>query len=119
MIRSAYGTEAPPAGETSRLDLRAYNSVLRLLDELDGFAALGGEAEPEDVLAALEHADVRLAGAGEAGRVAVLDLMRVRTRQFEVVFLLGLEEGVLPRRIRESSQVDGAAGGSSQPDSSR
>ena len=46
MIRSAYGTEAPPAGETSRLDLRAYDAVLRLLDELDGFAALGGEASP-------------------------------------------------------------------------
>ncbi len=65
MIRSAYGTEAPPAGETSRLDLRAYDAVLRLLDELDGFAALGGEATPEDVLAALEHGQVRLAGAGE------------------------------------------------------
>ena len=46
MLRSAYGTEAPPAGETSRLDLRAYDAVLRLLDELDGLAALGGEATP-------------------------------------------------------------------------
>ena len=106
MIRSAYGTEAPPAGETSRLDLRAYDAVLRLLDELEGFAALGGEAAPEDVLAALEHGEVRLAGAGDAGRVAVLDLMRVRTRQFEVVFLLGLEEGVLPRRQRVSPFLD-------------
>ena len=50
MVRSAYGTEAPPAGETSRLDLRAYDAALRLLDELDGLAALGGEAAPEDVL---------------------------------------------------------------------
>src|SRR5205807_9253601 len=29
MLRSAYGTEAPPAGETSRLDLRAYDAALR------------------------------------------------------------------------------------------
>ena len=29
MLRSAYGTEAPPAGETSRLDLRAYGAALR------------------------------------------------------------------------------------------
>ncbi len=35
---SAYGTEAPPAGETSRLDLRAYGHALELLDELDGWA---------------------------------------------------------------------------------
>jgi ATP-dependent helicase/DNAse subunit B len=106
MIRSAYGTEAPPAGETSRLDLRAYDAVLRLLDELEGFAALGGEASSEDVLAALEHGQVRLAGAGDSGRVAVLDLLRARTRQFEVVFLLGLEEGVLPRRQRVSPFLD-------------
>ena len=38
MVRSAYGTEAPPAGETSRLDLRAYDAALRLLDELAAFA---------------------------------------------------------------------------------
>ena len=39
---------------------------------------------------------------GEAGRIAVLDLLRARTRRFEVVFLLGLEEGSLPRRGHES-----------------
>ena len=33
------------------------------------------------------EAQVRLAGAGEAGRVAVLDLLRARTRRFEVVFV--------------------------------
>ncbi len=41
-----------------------------------------------------------LAGPGEAGRVAVLDLLRARTRRFDVVFVLGLEEGSLPRRGR-------------------
>ena len=34
MLRAAYGTEAPPAGEVSRLDLRAYGHVLQLLMEL-------------------------------------------------------------------------------------
>jgi ATP-dependent helicase/nuclease subunit B len=106
MLRSAYGTDAPPAGETSRHDLRSYDAVLRLLDELEGFAALAGELEPEDVVAALEHAEVRLASAGEAGRVVVLDLMRARTRSFEAVFVLGLEEGSLPRRSRVSPFLD-------------
>src|SRR5207247_1862276 len=93
----------PPAGETSRLDLRTYDAVLRLLDELDGFGAYGGELTAEEVFAALERAEVRLAGSGEVGRVAVLDLLRARTRRFEVVFLLGLEEGSLPRRSRVSA----------------
>ena len=45
-------------------------------------------------------------GAGEAGRVAVLDLLRARTRRFEVVFVLGLEEGRLPRRAQSSPFLD-------------
>jgi len=106
MLRSAYGTEAPPAGETSRLDLRAYGHALQLLDELDGFARRGEEVGREEVLAALERCEVRLSSSGEAGRVAVLDLMRARTRRFEIVFLLGLEEGSLPRRSRTSPFLD-------------
>jgi ATP-dependent helicase/DNAse subunit B len=106
MLRAAYGTEAPPAGETSRFDLRAYDAALRLLDELDGFARLGESIVAEDVVAALERAEVPLARSAEAGRVAVLDLMRARTRRYEVVFLLGLEEGTLPRRSRTSPFLD-------------
>jgi ATP-dependent helicase/nuclease subunit B len=106
MLRSAYGVDAPPAGETSRLDLRAYDTVLRLLDELDGLAALGETVAAEELLAALERAEVRLSPANEAGRVAVLDLLRARTRHFDVVFVLGLEEGSLPRRTRTSPFLD-------------
>jgi len=106
MLRSAYGTEAPPSGETSRYDLRAYQAVLRTLDELDGLAALGEEVAREDVLAGLDRTEVRLGSAGDVGRVAVLDLLRARTRAFEVVFVLGLEEGSLPRRTRLSPFLD-------------
>ncbi|MFZ1879787.1 MAG: hypothetical protein WAU41_06440, partial [Gaiellaceae bacterium] len=106
MLRAAYGTEAPPAGESSRLDLRSYNAALRLLDELNGFAGLGEDVGRDDVVSGLERAEVRLASAQEAGRVAVLDLLRARTRRFEVVFLLGLEEGSLPRRTRVSPFLD-------------
>jgi ATP-dependent helicase/nuclease subunit B len=101
MLRSAYGTEAPPAGENSRADLRAYDAVLRLLDEIDPF-----EPRPDELVAALERTDVRLASANEAGRIAVIDLMRARTRRYDVVFLLGLEEGSLPRRSRTSPFLD-------------
>ena len=106
MLRFAYGTEAPPAGETSRGDLRAYDAAQRLLDELEAFEALGDDVREEDVVSALERAEVRLASANEAGRVAVVDLLRARTRRYEVVFLLGLEEGTLPRRSRVSPFLD-------------
>ena len=106
MVRSAYGVEAPPAGETSRLDLRAYGAVVGLLDELESLARLGVEVGADDLIAALERTEVRGESPGEIGRVAVLDLLRARTPRFEVVFVLGLEEASLPRRSRPSPFLD-------------
>jgi len=102
MLRAAYGLEAPPVGELSRQDIRAHDAVMRLVGELRGWSELDGPLSPEEVFAALERSEVRRAAAGEAGRVAVVDLMRARTRRFEIVFVLGLEEGALPRRGHES-----------------
>jgi ATP-dependent helicase/DNAse subunit B len=102
MLRAAYGLESPPVGEVSRQDIRAHESVMRLLGELRGWSELDGPLSPEELVAALERAEVRRASAFEPGRVAVVDLLRARTRRFEIVFLLGLEEGRLPRRGHES-----------------
>ena len=102
MLRSAYGLEAPPVGELSRQDIRAHESVMRLVAELRGWSELDGSLSPEEVVAALERAEVRRSSPGEAGRIAVIDLLRARTRRFEIVFVLGLEEGSLPRRGHES-----------------
>ncbi len=109
MLRAAHGLDAPPLSEASRQDLRAHDAVARVLDELDGWQGLGGELSAADVLDALERTEVRLARAGETGRVAVLDLARARTRRFDAVFLLGLEEGTLPRRELASPFLDDEA----------
>jgi ATP-dependent helicase/DNAse subunit B len=106
MARAAHGLEAPPTQESARLDLRAHEAAAKLIAELEGWRDLGGEATREEVVALLADAPVRLGAAGEAGRVAVLDLLRVRTRRFEVVFVLGLEEGSLPRRSQSSPFLD-------------
>jgi ATP-dependent helicase/DNAse subunit B len=105
MLRSAYGLEAPPAGETSRLDLRSLGAATRLLDELEEWQHTAGPLGPEEVIAALDRAEVS-SSAAEPGRVAVLDLLRARTRRFDVVFVLGLEEGSLPRRESSSPFLD-------------
>jgi ATP-dependent helicase/DNAse subunit B len=107
MLRSAYGLEAPPTGEPARLDLRAHEACIRLLDELVGWELLTDEAlAREDLLPAVERTTVRGASPGEPGRVAVVDLLRARTRRFEAVFLMGLEEGSLPRRGHVSPFLD-------------
>ena len=106
MLRAPYGLEAPPADESSRIDLRAYEGLVRLLAELEGWQDLGGAVSREEVVAALERQVVRLSGSHEPGRVAVLDLLRARTRRFEVVFVLGLEEGSLPGRAQLSPFLD-------------
>jgi ATP-dependent helicase/DNAse subunit B len=111
MLRGAHGVEAPPVGEAIRADLRAYDAVRRVLDELDGWQALGGELTADEVLSALEHVEVVLGPSHERGRVAVLGLERARTRHFENVFLLGLEEGTLPRRSTPSPFLDDDARG--------
>ncbi|HKT45734.1 MAG TPA: hypothetical protein VJQ85_13100, partial [Gaiellaceae bacterium] len=106
MLRSAYGLEGPPTGESSGLDLRAYEGATRLFAELDGWQALAGPLGREDVVAALERLALRPMRGDEPGRVAVVDLMRARTRRFDVAFILGLEEGSLPRRGLASPFLD-------------
>lgn len=106
MAAAGYGLHAPPSGETAADDLRALEAVLRVLDELQEVERADGAAlTREEVVGALERLTVRPASAGE-GRVAVLDLARARTRRFDVVFVLGLEEGSLPRRGRTSPFLD-------------
>ena len=106
MARAAHGLEQPPTSEAARLDLRVCDAVARLLAELDGWQELAGPLSRDDVLAALERATLRAPGAGESGRVSVVDLLRARTGRFEVVFVLGLEEGTLPRRAHVSPFLD-------------
>src|SRR5437868_2546447 len=106
MLRAAHGLESPPVGEESRQDLRAFEALKRLVGELDGWLALGGSLTPDEIVAALERAPVRGAGQGESGRVDVVDLLRARTRRYEIVFVLSLEEGTLPRRGEGSPFLD-------------
>jgi ATP-dependent helicase/DNAse subunit B len=102
MIRNAWELDAPPVGDEARLDARAYRAAERALADLEGLVAAGvGPLSNEDVVAALERARAR-PPAVEKGRVSVLDYERARTRLFDVVYLLGLEEGSMPRRARPS-----------------
>src|SRR4029078_10192382 len=60
----------------------------------------------EEVASSLERHTMRMLRGDEPGRVAVVDLLRARTRRFDVVFVLGLEEGSLPRRGGGSPFLD-------------
>jgi ATP-dependent helicase/DNAse subunit B len=106
MLRDAYGLEHPPADASSRLDLRAYETLRRLLAELEGWRELSGALSRDDVLAAVERAALPRRAGDDAGRVAVVDLLRSRTRRFDAVFVLGLEEGSLPSRGGGSPFLD-------------
>jgi len=109
MLRCAYGLDGPPAAESSRLDLYAHERLTRLLGELERWRRLAGELSREDVCAAIERQTLRPMRGDEPGRVAVVDLLRARTRRFDVVFVLGLEEGSLPRRGASSPFLDDEA----------
>jgi ATP-dependent helicase/DNAse subunit B len=111
MLRAAHGLDSPPLDEDSRQDLRAFEALSKLADELAGWLSLGGSLTPDEVLAALERTTCAAShgGSAEAGRVDVVDLLRARTRRYEIVFLLGLEEGTLPRRSDSSPFLDDEA----------
>jgi ATP-dependent helicase/DNAse subunit B len=104
MMRNAWGLEAPPVGDAARADARACQAALRTLDELE--QTFHSELATDDVLGALEATTFRLPGVGERGRVPVVDYGRARTRTFDTVFVLGLEEGSFPRRERPSPFLD-------------
>jgi len=105
MLRNAWGLEAPPTGAAAEWDARAFRAAEHTLADLEQVDGMGAAVGAEDVLAALERTRTRPARA-DSGRVAVLDYERARTRSFEVVFLLGLDEGSLPRRGRPSPFLD-------------
>ena len=109
MTRSAYGVESPPTGDQARLDLASYGAATDLLAELAELESRGATFGRREVLDALRRLEVRPGPVAAAGRVAVLDLLRARTRRFETVFVLGLEEGSLPRRPRSSPFLEDEA----------
>ena len=106
MLRNAYGLGAPPVTAAAKRDLRAVDAAGEVLDELELLRSGGVAISEDDVLGALERATVRGDAAGEPGRVAVIDLARVRTRRFDAVFVIGLEQGSLPRRAPTSPFLD-------------
>ena len=106
MLRNAYGLGMPPTSTSARRDLRAADAARDVIDELRQLGDAGVTVATDDVLTALDHATVRGEGAGAPGRVAVLDLARARTRTFEAVFVIGLEQGSLPRRASTSPFFD-------------
>ena len=96
------------AGEAHAAALRA---TLRTLEQLAGVVGLG--LEPLDragVAGQLERTVFRPYNGG-AGRVQALDLRRARTRRFQAVFVLGLEEGGLPGPARENPFLSGEEAG--------
>ena len=101
LMRNAWGLETPPTTADARLDARAVRAVELTLGELEALARGDIEVTREDLFAALERTRVPPESPAQ-GCVAVLDHERARTRSFDVVFVLGLEEGAFPRRTRPS-----------------
>jgi ATP-dependent helicase/nuclease subunit B len=101
LMRNAWGLDSPPTSAEARLDARAVRAVERTLDELEALGRVDIEVTKDDVLAALERTRVPPESPAREN-VAVLDHERARTRSFDVVFVLGLEEGAFPRRTRPS-----------------
>jgi PD-(D/E)XK nuclease superfamily len=95
-LARAYG-DAPALAETRAAFAarRGLAAASALADELS--AALPGN-DGDDVLAALDAAQVRLGDGLPAGRVRIVRLGVARLAPLRALVLCGLETGVLPRR---------------------
>jgi hypothetical protein len=91
MIRNAWGLESPPTTNDARIDARAYRAAERTLDELARSRRRSRRHDRRRSRRA--RANQGASESPERGKVAVLDHERARTRAFDVVFVLGLEEG--------------------------
>jgi ATP-dependent helicase/DNAse subunit B len=107
MSASAAGLTANRLNGAGEAHAAALRATLRTLEQLAGVVGLG--LEPLDragVAGQLERTVFRPYNGG-AGRVQALDLRRARTRRFQAVFVLGLEEGGLPGPARENPFLSG------------
>ena len=109
--RSRAGRVYAPSGVRARgasggrvlaVDLRAYEEILARRGGARGLARSRGRPSRTMSSRLSTKSTVRLGSAGEAGQVAVMDVLRVRTRTAEILFMLGLEEGRFPRRSSDS-----------------
>ena len=106
MLAAAHGLGGPPVSDTGQVDLRAFEATLRTVEELDAWRGLSGRVDADEIVYALERAYVGGGPAQQPGRIAVLDMLRARTRHYDVVVVLGLEEGTLPRRSAAATLLD-------------
>lgn len=100
MVRAAWGTDRPSLDPGAADDQRVREALETTLAELETWRGRGGALPAERVVQALEHATSWT--REEPGRVPVIDLLEARTRRFQHVFVLGLQEGYLPRRSVDS-----------------
>lgn len=106
LLRNAHGLSAHGAGEGMEADLRAFASFAAALGEVAALADAGEPVSRGDVLHALDRAEVGAGRPGARGWVALLSLEDARTRDFDTVIVVGLEQGALPRRGRVTPLLD-------------
>jgi len=111
MSASVAGLTANRLNGAGEAHVAALRATLLTLEQLAGVVGLG--LEPLDragVAGQLERTVFRPYNGG-AGRVQALDLRRARTRRFQAVFVLGLEESGLPGPTRENPFLSGEEAG--------
>ena len=102
MSAAAAGLTANRLGAAGERHVAALRAALRTLDQQAELSALGVEPLDRAGLVAQLERTVFRPYQGGPGRVQVLDLRRARTRRFQAVFVLDLEEGGLPGPVREN-----------------
>ena len=98
--------DEPEAGD----DTEAWRATLDAVDALAGFGAAAPDAGFEEFLDALEESLRRAEAPSPPANqgVRVLDAMDARGDSFKHLFLIGLQEKIFPRQVREDALLPDA-----------
>jgi ATP-dependent helicase/nuclease subunit B len=106
LLKKYLGISSDDEEELVDSEVLARAEILAILDRLEGLDLLEANVTVSDFCATLQHwleRNTVAAPLPNADGVAVLDATAARGQPFRTLFILGLNEGVFPRTIREDA----------------
>lgn len=94
LLARAHGRSAPALGRDALLDASAHKKLCQAVDDIGAVADMG--LEQSGIRQVLAEARIALGGVETSDKVQVMDVERVRGREFECVIIAGLSAGEFP-----------------------
>jgi ATP-dependent helicase/nuclease subunit B len=105
LLKKYLAVATEPAANHDRADARVRDKIIQTLDQIEGLDAVEPNVSLRDFSQTFEHWLERgtVATDQKVQGVAVLNATAARGLKFRALFMVGMNEGVFPRTIREDA----------------